>query len=126
LKESPGPKNPLRNEDKVSAEKKVRLVLTNCGTLAEAKSLARVLVKKRLAACVNVVPGPIQSIYRWKGKVESAREVLLVIKTTSRRVAQLERELKRLHSYDVPEFLVIAIAGGSQEYLNWLKESVKK
>lgn len=110
----------------MSAEKKVRLVLTNCGTLAEAKRLASALVKKRLAACVNVVPGPIQSIYRWKGKVESAREVLLVIKTTSRRVAQLERELKRLHSYDVPEFLVIAIAGGSQEYLNWLKESVKK
>jgi len=110
----------------MSEEKNVRLVLTTCGSLAEAKRLATGLVDKRVAACVNIVPGPVQSIFRWKGKVESAKEVLLIIKTTSRRVAALERELKRMHSYEVPEFLVIAIEGGSQGYLTWLKDSVKK
>ena len=110
----------------MSEEKNVRLVLTTCGSLAEAKRLATGLVDKRVAACVNIVPGPVQSIYRWKGKVESAKEVMLIIKTTSRRVAALERELKRMHSYEVPEFLVIAIEGGSQGYLTWLKDIVKK
>jgi periplasmic divalent cation tolerance protein len=110
----------------MSVEKHARLVLTTCGTAAEAGNLARTLVKKRLAACVNVVPGPIQSIYRWKGKLASAREVFLIIKTTSRRLAELERELKQMHSYDVPEFLVIRIDGGSPDYLKWLRDSVKK
>jgi len=71
------------------------------------------------------VLGPVQSIYRWKGKVQSAREVLIVIKTTDKRLADLEKEVKRLHSYDVPEFVVIPIAAGSREYLAWLEESVR-
>jgi periplasmic divalent cation tolerance protein len=110
----------------VISEKNARIVLTTCGSAAEAKRIAEALVKKRLAACVNIVPGPLQSIYRWKGKVESAQEVLLIIKTTSRRLAELERELNRLHSYDVPEFLVIKVAPGSHPYLKWLTGSVKK
>jgi periplasmic divalent cation tolerance protein len=106
------------------ADKSARIVLTTCGSAAEAKRIAQALVKKRLAACVNIVPGPIQSIYRWKDKVESACELLLLIKTTAARLDPLERELVRLHSYEVPEVLVIRIDGGSKAYLDWLKNSM--
>ena len=102
-----------------------RLVLVTCGSIVEARKIASHVVQKRLAACVNIVRGPVQSIYRWKGKVQSAREVLMVIKTTEKRLADLETEVKRLHSYDVPEFVVIPIAAGSREYLAWLEESVR-
>jgi periplasmic divalent cation tolerance protein len=102
-----------------------RVVLVTCGSVIEARRIATRVVRKRLAACVNVVLGPVQSIYRWKGKVQSAREVLMVIKTSGKRLAELEKEVKRWHSYDVPEFVVIAVAAGSREYLAWLEESVK-
>jgi periplasmic divalent cation tolerance protein len=65
------------------------------------------------------MPG-VESIYRWKGKVERAREVLVVIKTTAARLPELEREVKRMHNYEVPEFIALRIAAGSKEYLAWL------
>jgi periplasmic divalent cation tolerance protein len=105
--------------------KQSRIVLVTCGSIVEARRIAGRVVKKRLAACVNIVLGPIQSIYRWKGKVASAREVLIAIKTSAKRLDELEREVKRLHSYDLPEFVVIPVAGGSREYLAWLEVSVK-
>jgi periplasmic divalent cation tolerance protein len=104
---------------------KNRVVLVTCGTLTEAKHIARVVVTKRLAACVNVVLSPVESVYLWKHKVEKAREVLLLIKTTANLLASLEREVKHLHSYDVPEFIALPIAAGSREYLSWLGECVK-
>jgi periplasmic divalent cation tolerance protein len=103
---------------------KAKVVLVTCGSRAEGKKIAQSLVAKRLAACVNVVSTPVESIYRWKEKIESANEFLLVIKTTSRRLSALEKEVARLHSYDVPEFLTIGVAGGSHDYLKWLTESV--
>ena len=107
------------------AGKQNRVVLVTCGSMPEARRIATNVVKKRLAACANVLPGPVQSIYRWKGKIQSAREVLMVIKTSVKRLNQLEREVKRLHSYDVPEFIVVPITGGSREYLAWVNESVQ-
>jgi periplasmic divalent cation tolerance protein len=104
---------------------KNRVVLVTCGTLTEARRIARAVVTKRLAACVNIVLSPAESVYRWKGKVEKAREYLLLIKTTSKLLAGLESEVKRLHSYGVPEFIALPIAAGSREYLAWLGESVK-
>ena len=101
-----------------------RVVLVTCWSMKEARVVARGVVGKRLAACVNIGTAPVESIYRWKGKVEKAREFLLVIKTTASRLSALERELKRLHSYDVPEFVVLEIASGSKEYLQWVKDSV--
>ncbi|SRR5712692_1017983 len=101
-----------------------RCVLITCESLVEARRIARAVVHKRLAACVNIVMTPVESIYRWKGKVEKAREVLIVLKTTSKRLPALEREVKRLHSYDVPEFIVLPIVAGSSDYLGWLQESV--
>jgi periplasmic divalent cation tolerance protein len=102
-----------------------RIVLVTCGSIVEARRIATTVVRKRLAACVNIVLAPVQAIYRWKGKVQSAREVFMVIKTTANCLENLEREVKRLHSYDVPEFIALAISAGSREYLAWLGESVK-
>jgi periplasmic divalent cation tolerance protein len=107
------------------AGKQNRIVLVTCGSIIEARRIATAVVRKRLAACVNIVLGPVQSIYRWKGKVQSAREVLMVIKTSAKRLKELEREVKRLHSYDVPEFIVVPISAGSREYLAWVSESVQ-
>ncbi|PYT50512.1 MAG: hypothetical protein DMG43_14855, partial [Acidobacteria bacterium] len=80
---------------------------------------------KRLAACVNIILSPVESFYTWKGNLEKAREYLLVIKTTETRLAKLEKEVKQLHSYEVPEFIALPILGGSKDYLAWLRESVK-
>jgi periplasmic divalent cation tolerance protein len=101
-----------------------RIVLITCGKLAEARQIAQSVVQKRLAACVNIVPGPVESVYRWKNRVAKAREWLLVMKTTRKQLRALEEEVKRLHSYDVPEFITLRISGGSQDYLAWLAESV--
>jgi len=101
-----------------------RVVLVTCGTLTEARRIGRAVVGKRLAACVNVVSSPAESFYTWKGKLEKTREYLLIIKTNSMRLSALEAEVKRLHSYDTPEFIVVPVISGSRAYLSWLSESV--
>lgn len=101
-----------------------RIVFATCPSLALARKIARAVVQKHLAACVNVCRAPVESFYTWKGKVESAHEHLLIIKTTARRLVHLEREVLRLHTYDVPEFLVLPIVGGYRDYLSWLNRSV--
>ena len=99
-----------------------RVVLVTCGSLAEARKIAKTVVGKRLAACVNVSSAPVESVYSWKGKVERAKEYLLVIKTTARRVMALEKEVAKLHSYEVPEFIVLRVEGGSKKYLSWISD----
>jgi periplasmic divalent cation tolerance protein len=89
-----------------------------------AGQLARTLVDERLAACVNLY-SPMSSIYRWNGEVEQAAERQLVIKTTRDRIHALEERLRALHSYELPEFVVVAAEGGSSAYLNWVSEQVK-
>jgi periplasmic divalent cation tolerance protein len=106
-------------------ERQSRLILVTCGTLAEAREIARAVVEAKIAACVNVMSNPVESIYRWKGKVEVSREYLLLIKSTARRLPELQRKVRGMHSYDVPEFLVLPVVSGSREYLRWLVESVK-
>jgi periplasmic divalent cation tolerance protein len=103
---------------------KYLVVLVTCGSQREAQRIAREIVTRRLAACANLLEIPVQSVYQWKGKVEKAREFLLLIKTSASRLAGLEAEVKRLHSYDVPEFIALPIVGGSAAYLRWLKECV--
>ena len=100
-----------------------RIVLSTAGSQAEAEKIAQALVERRLAACVNVVP--IHSVYRWQGKVESAAEFLLIIKTTAARYAQVETAIRELHSYDLLECVQIAIEAGSQKYLDWIADSVE-
>ena len=103
-----------------------RVVLVMCGTLTEGRRIARRVVSKRLAACVNIILNPAESFYTWKGKLEKAREYLLVMKTTARCLSELEKEVKRLHSYDLPEFIALPIAAGSNGYLSWLQDCVKR
>src|SRR6266853_7138 len=108
--------------EKTMSASQYRIVLVTCGSIAEARRIGRNVVEKKLAACANIV-SRVESIYRWKGKVERAREVLVIMKTTATRLRELEREVKRLHSYDVPEFIVLPIVGGSKEYLRWISEN---
>src|SRR6266852_1047269 len=103
-----------------------RVVLVMCGTLTEGRRIARHVVSKRLAACVNIILNPAESFYTWKGKLEKTQEYLLVMKTTAKRLSELEKEVKRLQSYDVPEFIALPIAEGSAEYLSWLEDCVTK
>lgn len=100
------------------------VVLVTCETAKQARRIARALVDARLAACGNILEAPVRSIYRWKGKVETAQECLLILKTSRRRFAALERVVKRLHSYDVPEIIALPIAAGSAEYLRWIEACV--
>jgi periplasmic divalent cation tolerance protein len=103
-----------------------RIVLVTCGSMGEARRIGKTVVEKKLAACVNILRGGVESVYRWNGKVEHAREVLVIMKTTARRLPELEREVKRMHSYDVPEFIVLPVIAGSREYLAWLAESTSR
>lgn len=100
------------------------VVLVTCGSGKEARRIARALVEARLAACGNVVEAPVRSIYRWKGKVETAREYLLIVKSSRRRFAAVEKAVKRLHGYDLPEIIALPIAAGSQTYLRWIDQCV--
>jgi periplasmic divalent cation tolerance protein len=101
-----------------------RIVLSTASSEEEARKIARHLVERQLAACVNIVP-QIESVYRWQGKVEEAREWLLLIKTTSERFPAVRDALRELHTYDVPECIAIAAEDGSAGYLDWIGESVK-
>ena len=105
-----------------TADSDIAIVLTTLAADADAAAFARTLVEERLAACVNVI-GPVTSIYRWNGKVEQDAEQQLVIKTTIARLEALEARVKALHPYDVPEFLVLRTAGGSDAYLAWVRDS---
>ena len=91
---------------------------------AAAHRIARTLVDRRLAACVQIV-GPIESIYRWQGRVETAREWLCLIKTTQARFREVAAMVETLHPYDTPEIIALPIAAGSQRYLEWLAASVR-
>jgi len=99
------------------------VVLVTCSNADEASRLARELVRKRLAACVNISP-PVRSIYRWQGKLEDDHEILLVIKTARPLFDRVRRTVERLHSYQVPEIVCLPIIDGAPNYLNWLSAAV--
>jgi len=103
---------------------KARIVITTTATPEEAASIGRTLVEEQLAACATLVPA-VQSFYRWQGQIESATETLLLLKTALEQLPALESRMRDLHSYDVPEFLVLPIESGSQPYLEWLCASLK-
>lgn len=99
------------------------VVLTTVGPQHDARAIARALVEARLAACVNIVPR-VDSIYRWEGRVHEDPEQLLIVKTVDARVDELREQLFALHPYEVPEFVVLPVAGTSAAYGAWLLESV--
>ncbi len=100
------------------------VVLVTCGSEEEALKIANALVEEHLAACVNLV-APIRSIYRWEGKIWDEKEWLLIIKTQKQRFEELEKKVKSLHSYSVPEIISLPITEGSSAYLNWIRENTE-
>jgi periplasmic divalent cation tolerance protein len=102
-----------------------RIVVTTTADPEEAARLGRRLIEERLAACATLIPA-VQSLYRWQGRVESSTETLLVLKTGPEQLAALEARLRKLHSYQIPEFLVLTIDSASQSYLDWLQESLRQ
>jgi len=100
----------------------VRVVLATAASRAQAASIAKRLVEERLAACVNIL-GPARSIYRWRGKVEDEREFLMFIKTRAALFSRVERRIRELHSYEIPEVIVLKPAAVSKPYMRWLLAS---
>ena len=99
------------------------VALSTVGNAADAQRIGRALVERRLAACVNVVPG-VTSIYSWKGGVSTDSELLLVIKTRREKLDEVRSALLELHPYEVPELIAMAIEGGHEAYLEWIEDSV--
>jgi periplasmic divalent cation tolerance protein len=103
--------------------KETMLVLTTCGNDEDAGVLARALVERRLAACVNTV-SKVTSTYRWKGEVQQDQETLLIIKTCADRLAAVEKAVREKSKYELPELLALRVEGGGADYLAWIRESV--
>ena len=101
----------------------VILIFSTAATVEEAREIGVDLVTRRLAACVQI-GGPIESCYRWKGQIETAREVPLIIKTTSARYSEVEAAIRAKHSYETPEIVAVPTVSGFEEYLRWVVESV--
>jgi periplasmic divalent cation tolerance protein len=102
------------------------VVLVTCGSVEEGRRIGHALVEARLAACVNVAQAPVESIYRWKKRIDTAMEFLMIIKTSRARFAAVEEAVKRLHSYEIPEIIALPIEKGARNYLAWLTDSVRE
>jgi len=99
------------------------VVLTTCGNDEDANTLARALVERRLAACVNAIP-KVASTYRWKGEIQQDQESLLIIKTTAPLLKSLEQTIREHSKYELPEVIALPVVAGSADYLDWVRESV--
>jgi periplasmic divalent cation tolerance protein len=108
----------------VKSKTQFALALVTAPDLSTARRLARTALRARLAACANLVP-KIESHYWWEGKIERSDEVLLLLKTTTRRLAALEELIVAAHPYDTPEFIVLSITRGNKRYLAWWANSVR-
>lgn len=100
------------------------MVLVSGPDLSSMRELATAVVSERLAACANVLPGAV-SIYRWEGRLETADEVLVILKTAPGRTEPLEQRITELHPYEVPEVVVLTSTGGSKEYVDWVHDCVE-
>lgn len=100
------------------------LVLTTCPGTITAKQIAQDLVANNVAACVNIIPG-LTSYFKWSHKVESDAELLLLIKTTSENFPAIQKRIKSLHPYELPEIIAVSIKDGLKEYLRWIEDSTK-
>jgi periplasmic divalent cation tolerance protein len=106
-----------------AADSGIAIVLTAAGSPEEAERIARALVAERLAACVNIVGGTV-SLYRWRGDVSRDEEMLLLIKTTRERFAEVRRRIRELHSYQLPEAVLLPVLDADPEYAAWVQECV--
>jgi periplasmic divalent cation tolerance protein len=101
------------------------IALSTCPDGPTACSIAAALVQEGVATCINRVPG-VASTYFWDGRLQDESEILLIIKTSAARVADLQRRLKELHPYELPELVVLPVIGGNEAYLRWVREGVEK
>ena len=101
------------------------VVLVTTANRSEAMRISEAVVAKRLAACSNVIPA-VTSIFRWKGRVQKSGEALLIMKTTSRRYPALERLIRSMHSYEVPEIIGLNIGKGSRPYIEWVQQETAR
>ncbi|MCX5666037.1 MAG: divalent-cation tolerance protein CutA [Candidatus Omnitrophica bacterium] len=99
------------------------LIMVTCRSEEEARKISERLLAKRLVACANILP-KIESRFWWKGKVDSASELLLTMKTVRSNFKKIESEVKRLHSYEVPEIIALPIVLGSRDYLDWISQNI--
>jgi len=99
-----------------------RIVLTTAGSSQEAEKIATTLVERRLAACVNIIP-QIQSVYRWQENVERATEWLLIIKSRAAAFESVRDAIREIHSYELPECIMVEIESGSKPYLDWIMDN---
>ena len=104
--------------------KKIAILIT-AGSKKEAESIARDLVKKKLAACVNIIPS-VKSIYTWKGRIEASKECLLIAKTRENLFLRVEKAVKMAHSYECPEITALPLIKGSADYMRWIEESTRR
>jgi len=100
------------------------VVLVTAPNLKAARALAKAALNKRLIACANLIP-KLESHYWWQGKIETGSEVLMLLKTTTSKIAALEKLILSQHPYDTPEFIVVPINRGNQRYLDWIAQSVQ-
>lgn len=100
------------------------IIFTTCPNKTTANKIADALLKKRLVACANILPG-ITSRYWWKGKVEKSREVMVMMKTRRWLFGKVKKEIESMHPYDVPEIVCVRIAEGSKDYMEWIKDVTK-
>ncbi|HEY5649424.1 MAG TPA: divalent-cation tolerance protein CutA [Nitrospiria bacterium] len=100
------------------------VVLITTKNLSEARRISRALVEEKLAACVNVVP-TVESVFTWQGRMVREKEALMVVKTRSAIFSRLEKKVKQLHSYTVPEIIALPIKKGSRDYLAWVRQSTR-
>jgi periplasmic divalent cation tolerance protein len=98
-----------------------QIIYSTIGSLQEARTIATTLVRERLVACVNLIPN-VESIYRWKGKIENAHETILIAKTQDAKAQAAITRIRQLHSYELPDITLLPITGGLPEYLAYLTE----
>jgi periplasmic divalent cation tolerance protein len=114
-----------KNDGKEVISVSVYLVLSTAGSLKEGEKIAQHLIRKGLAACVNVVPG-LSSYFFWEKRLCREREVLLLVKTVKGQLKRIVNDIKSLHSYSVPEILFVKVAGGESQYLSWVEKRAGK
>ena len=100
------------------------VIFVTAASLGEGKKIARHLVETKLAACVNILQ-PMESVYRWEGKIAEEREFLLIIKSTGELFPEIKAEISKIHSYHTPEIICLPVIDGSRNYLQWVSDSVK-
>lgn len=100
------------------------IIFVTCASKREAKAIAGLLLDKRLIACASIFSG-VESLFWWRGKVEGARESMIILKTRRKNFSAIAREIKRVHSYDLPEIIAMPITAGSWEYLEWARKATR-